>query len=265
MNFYNPNDWALGEYLWEWAAINNPSMRMAKQNSRDEHYFYQRQVTKPPQLPVPRGPFGAPDFDTDQSQRIGRINWISIDTVERTSTTSENILKNWTITPVPWTNGANGLRRADDVWVQTGQEWRVKTNDSRGGSDGGLHATWNVYPVVAPTESNQNLRQYEIIASAIESRRRAQGRSAMKNVTRNVDIRVDLWGEYADYSKDPNPTDSRNGTDVNDRRFRHHRHHSGEFNGTIIEQSVFWREVIDQMNSATTSKVDVKKLTGATP
>lgn len=265
VNFYNPNDWALGEYLWEWAAINNPSMRMAQDNRRDEHYFYQRQITKPPQLPVPRGPFGAPDFDTNQSQRLGRINWLSSDTTERISTSEENILKNWITTPLPWTNGANGLRRSDDVWVQTGQEWRVKTNDSRSGSDGGRHSTWNVYPVVAPTETNQTLRQYEIIASVIESRRRAQGRSVMNNVSGNIDIRVDLWNNYADDSKDPNPLDERNGTDKNNRHFRHHRYHSGEFNGTIMEQSKFWREVLIQTSTTTQSALDIKKLTAGTP
>ena len=264
VNFYNPNDWALGEYVWEWAAINNPSMRMAQDNRRDEHYFYQRQITKPPQLPVPRGPFGAPDFDTSQNQRLGRINWLSIDTLE--TGIVETILKNWTITPLPWMNGANGLMRSDDVWVPTGQEWGVKTNDSRGGSDGGLHLTWNVYPVTAPTESNQALRQYEILASLIESRRRAQGRSEMKNVTGNIDIRKDLWSGYADYSKDPNPSPSgRNGTDINDPRFGTHRFHSGEFNGTIMEQSIFWRRVLIETGTTTQAGVDIKTLTEGTP
>ena len=87
----------------------------------------------------------------------------------------------------------------------------------------------------------------------------------MKNVTRNVDIRKDLWNDYADYSQDPRIDLGLNGSDSNDQRFATHRFHSGEFNGTIMEQSKFWREVIEQTNTATSAKIDAKKLTGTTP
>ena len=82
----------------------------------------------------------------------------SLGATEIVSAGEEHILKSWTISPVAWTNGANGLRRIDDVWVPMGQKWRVKTNDRRGGPEGGLHLTWNAYLVAVPTETNQTLR-----------------------------------------------------------------------------------------------------------
>ena len=265
VNFYNSNDWALGEYIWEWAAINNPSMRMAATGRRDEHYFYQRQKTTPPQQPVPSGPFGAPDFDINPGQRMGRVDWNSQVTIEKCNEPNRapntyHELLNMTLTPIPWTNGENRFLRENDEWISANTEFRTPNS-----SVSIYEKKINVYHVSAPTEANEPLRRYEIIGSVIESRRRAQGRSVMKNVTRNVDIRKELWNTYADYSLDPRNDPGLNGTDNNDQRFSTHRFHSGEFNGTIMEQSIFWRRVLIETGTTTQAGVVIKTLTGAAP
>ena len=239
---------------------------MAASNRTDEAYFYNRQ-TNPPAGPTPPTPFGAPDRDTDPGKRIGRMS-LSFRSGVEFDWEGQLLTKSWSLTPVSWLNGAVGLLREDNVWFTVGlDKWRKQKSDERGGSDGGLHRTYNVFDVLPPTETNQRLRQYEIVSNVIEGRRRAQGRSVMKDgyFSENVDIRTACWNRFADDSADPTPLDGLNGTDSTNPHFVHHRWHSGQFSGTIMEQSKFWTEVLASMGTQTRSPLEIKPLSEGTP
>ncbi len=259
VNFFNPNDWALGEYIWEWSGLNSPTLRMAASGKKDQHYFYQRQ--NPPPAAGP-GPYGAPDNDVNPEQRLGLLDYLSTDSVERINVNYEIIVKRRDITPLPWTNVSAGFLFADSAWVTPGGgEWRKRRRDERGGSDGGLHEAYDAHRVLPLAQPTESLRRYEIISSLIETRMRAQGRSSMLKLS-NVNIRDELWRNYSDESGDPSSGDARNGTETAAGKtgFRHHRHHSGEFNGTIMEQSVFWRRVVTVVSAAKGAEINIKLL-----
>jgi pimeloyl-ACP methyl ester carboxylesterase len=255
INFYNPNDWALGEYVWEWSGISKPMMRMAESGRADETYSYMRQANPP--LVSPRPPLGAPDTDTLQSERLFRATKYTSDGILSGTYTSQ-------LTLTPWQGNAPfQLRWPDNQYNPTGM--RV------------FHETY-VPPPSFPPLANQNRyfyvngpstniveqRRYEVIGHIIENRRRAQGRSDMKGplFTKNVNIRNALWTGYADDSADPKPAagEAPNGIDPTNKRFCVHRWHSGEFSGTIMEQAVFWRQVVQELEVDSKTPLTIKAL-----
>jgi hypothetical protein len=243
------------EFVWEWSGISKPMMRMAESGRANETYAYMRQANPP--LVSPRPPLGAPDTDTLQSERLFRSTEFKSDGVFSSTYTSQ-------LTLTPWEgNGPFQLRWPDNQYNPTGM--RV------------FHETY-VPPPSIPPRANQDRyfyvngpstniveeRRYEVIGYIIETRRRAQGRSDMKGplFTKNVNIRDVLWEKYADDSADPKPAASEapNGIDPSNKRFCVHRWHSGEFSGTIMEQAVFWREVIQELGVNSKTPLAIKAL-----
>jgi hypothetical protein len=238
INVYNPNDWALGEYIWEMAGLFNPQTRMMQEGLPREDYRYLRQKNPPPSG---LGPFLAPDYDADPGSRFVRYRWFD----DEGGRNAEPITEIYSMTPLFWSDPVGILQGPSGPLPKGGH-----FEELAGKADGFGQPIMNRFVAGAPSTDPELHRQYEILSYIIEARMRAQGREILEASVfdTNVDA-IQLWTNYADDSEDNHPNDQRNGTGINGNdRFSHHRWHSGAFNNTIMEQSNFWTGILIELN-----------------
>jgi hypothetical protein len=237
INIYNPNDWALGEYIWEMAGLFNPQTRMMQDGLPREDYRYLRQKTPPPSG---LGPFLAPDYDVDPGSRFVRYRHVG----DEGGRNAEPITEIYSMAPIFWSDPIGILQGPYGPLPQGGH-----FEEPAGRADGWGQPITNRFVAGAPSVDSEKNRQYEILSYIIEPRMRAQGRVNMLPFAIEINLNVmEVWDNRAEDSGDNHPNDRRNGSgiDGND-RFSHHRWHSGAFNNTIMEQSFLWSEVMRLM------------------
>lgn len=243
VNIFNQNDWALGEYVWEWAGLLNPNQRMDMEGKPNVYYSYLREmeVVAGKELPVPSnlGVFTAPDDDSNKEWRIGYREFITSFGGNKFDLRPKTDVFNFT--SLSW-NAVEGNLHGQFGAIGFKQYQDIQAQGSSIGGDPEFDR--NYFDAVSKDE--QKSRQYEIISYVLEPRMRAQGRTALNpTIAANNANAFDYWDQFADDSQDLKPGHLPNGIEAGSGgRYSHHRWHSGEFNNTIMEQANFWKNVL---------------------